>query len=162
MCLMLYMATQGDQPLKSSAELNVEEVETSREAVRSWFSLPIVRFIGAHTGCSCGFPSVIAEEPVEYFDGMFRDSEDRETDLQSVRSLVTLIREHVAASGEVQLYHVWDGEEHLEPKGTIELPVETLDPDTFFFNQQFFYCVVRKATAKAQDVGGADRIGSTK
>jgi hypothetical protein len=66
MCLMLYLATKGDQPLGTSPELNVEEVETSREAVRLWFSLPTIRFIGAHTGCSCGFPSVIAEEPVEY------------------------------------------------------------------------------------------------
>jgi hypothetical protein len=31
--------------------------------------LPHVRFIGAHTGCSCGFPSVIAEEPFEYYEG---------------------------------------------------------------------------------------------
>src|SRR6185436_13691679 len=69
MCLMMYLATAGDQPLRSSAELSGEEVESSRTSVRQWFSLPTVRFIGAHTGCSCGFPSVIAEEPIEYYDG---------------------------------------------------------------------------------------------
>jgi hypothetical protein len=53
---MLYLATSNEQPLRRSLELSVEEVEPSREAVRQWFSLPIVRFIGAHTGCSCGFP----------------------------------------------------------------------------------------------------------
>lgn len=72
MCLMLYLATSDEQPLRRSPELSVEKVEPSREAVRQWFSLPIVRFIGAHTGCSCGFPHVVAEEPIEYWDGMFR------------------------------------------------------------------------------------------
>ena len=43
----------------------IEAVQTEmdralREAVIQWFTLPTVRFIGAHTGCSCGFPSVIA------------------------------------------------------------------------------------------------------
>ena len=103
MCLMLYLATSDDQPLRSSPELSVEEVEASRESVRQWFSLPTVRFIGAHTGCSCGFPHVIAEEPIEYWDGMF-DGQDREADLKSVESLLGLVREHVTATGEVQLY----------------------------------------------------------
>ena len=49
MCLMLYLASSDDQPLSSSPELSVEEVEPSREAVRQWFALPIVRFVGAHT-----------------------------------------------------------------------------------------------------------------
>jgi hypothetical protein len=145
MCLMLYFATSNDQPLRSSPELSVEHVETTRESVRQWFSLPTVRFIGAHTGCSCGFPSVIAEEPVEYFEGMFGDDEDREADLRSVQALLAMIREHVVTFGEVQLYPVWDGEEDRSPKGTINVRLDALDPDRFFFNQQFFYRVTREA-----------------
>jgi hypothetical protein len=145
MCLMLYLATSNDQPLRTSHELSVEEVESSREAVRQWFSLPTVRFIGAHTGCSCGFPSVISEEPVEYFDGMFCDDEDREADLCSVRSLLALVQEHVAAAGEVQLYPVWDGEEDKPPKGTIYLRLDALEPETFFFTQHFLYRITRDA-----------------
>src|SRR5215470_14463062 len=103
MCLMLYMATHGDVAVRSSSDLSVEEVEPSGEAVRRWFSLPVVRFIGAHTGCSCGFPHVIAEEPVEYWDRMF-EGQDREDDLKSVDALLDIIREHVGATGEVQLY----------------------------------------------------------
>jgi hypothetical protein len=140
MCLMLYLATSDDQPLRSSPELSVEQVETPRESVRQWFSLPTVRFIGAHTGCSCGFPHVIAEEPIEYWDGMF-DGQDREADLKSVDSLLALVREHVTATGEVQLYPVWDGEEGTPPKGVINLGVGALNRETFFFNEQFFYRV---------------------
>jgi hypothetical protein len=147
MCMLLYLATSLDQPLQRSPELSVEEIDLARDTVRQWFSLPIVRFIGAHTGCSCGFPSIGADEPIPYFDGMFEDDEDddRAADLRSVRSLVDLIRAHVSASGEVQLYPVWEGTEAVAPKGTITLPVDALDPATFFFNEQFLYRVIRDA-----------------
>jgi hypothetical protein len=39
----------------------------------------------------------MAEEPVEYFDGMFHDDENREADLRSLQSLLNLVREHVLA-----------------------------------------------------------------
>ena len=141
MCLMLYLATSGDQPLRISSELSVEKVEDSREAVHQWFSLPTVRFIGAHTGCSCGFPSVMAEQPVEYFDGMFDADKKRDADMRSLRSLLALVRTHVAAAGEVQLYPVWDGAEGSRPKGTIHVGLDRLNPETFFFNEQFLYRV---------------------
>jgi hypothetical protein len=72
----------------------------------------------------------------------------READLRSVQALLGLIREHVTASGAVQLYPVSDGDEHLRPKGTIELPLEAIDPKTFFLNQQFLYRVVSTATTE--------------
>jgi len=145
MCLMVYLATSGDQPLQSAPDLTVEEVESSRTAVQQWFTLPIVRFIGAFTGCSCGFPSVIAEELIEYFDGMLDGHPDLEAQLRSVQSLLFLIQSHVAAAGEVQLYPVWDGEEGRPPKGTINVNVESLRTETFFLNEQFFYRVTRQA-----------------
>jgi hypothetical protein len=140
---MLYMATSTDLPLRESPEITIEEVETSREAVLQWFRLPVVRFIGAHTGCSCGFPSVITETRVDYFEGVFRDAKHRELDLQSVRALLNLVHEHVLASGEIQLYPVWDGDEGLRPKGTIDVRLAALKPETFLLNQQFLYRVAR-------------------
>jgi hypothetical protein len=141
---MLYMATQGDVPVRSSPDMSVEKVESSREAVRQWFSLPVVRFIGAHTGCSCGFPHVVADEPIEYWNGMF-DGQDRDDDLRSLDSLLGLVRAHVTATGEVQLYPVWDGEEGKPPKGVMNLGLGALDREFFFFNEQFFYRVTAEA-----------------
>ena len=37
MCLMLYLGTNGNLPPRAAPDLAVEEVETSREAVRQWF-----------------------------------------------------------------------------------------------------------------------------
>ena len=140
---MLYLATAGDQPLRSSTELSVEEVENSRTSVHQWFSLPTIRFIGAHTGCSCGFPSVIAEEPIEYYEGIFDTTEDRAADLASTRALVALIRQHVNDGAEVQLYPVGDGDEGRPPKGTVELSIDAIEPETFLFTEQFLFRVSR-------------------
>jgi hypothetical protein len=148
MCLMVYLATSYELPLRAAPEFCVEDVEESRQAVRQWFTLPAVRFVGAHTGCSCGFPHVIAEEPISYYDGMFSDT-DREADLSSVRALLNLIRDNVSVSSEVQAYPVWDGEEGVPPKGTIELQLDDLKPETFFFNQGFFYRVFRNANQES-------------
>jgi hypothetical protein len=89
MCLMLYLGTNGDVPLRTAPDLSVEDVESSGEAVRQWFSLPTVHFIGA-----------------------------------------------------VELYPVWNNNEHLPPKGTVEVSVGSVNPETFLFTEQFFYRVV--------------------
>jgi len=140
---MLYLGTHGDLPLRTSPDLAVEDVQPSRDAVRQWFSLPTVRFIGAHTGCSCGFPNVNAEEPIEYWEGIFDLYDSRDADLRSVQELLSIVREHVARFGGVELYPVWDGNEHLPPKGQVEVSADALNPETFLFTEQFFYRVGR-------------------
>jgi hypothetical protein len=42
---------------------------------------------------------VIAEEPIEYFEGMPLGGDDREADLASVRALLALARERLAVEG---------------------------------------------------------------
>ena len=86
MCLSLYIACEGqlavrDHPVDSPPTFSIEEIAPIAEPVRQWFSLPVIRYIGTHTGCSCGFRHVVAAEPVEYWEGMFEyddaDEEDR-------------------------------------------------------------------------------------
>ena len=141
MCLLLYMATHDDVPLRTSVDIRVEEVEASRDAIRQWFSLPEVHFIGAHTGCSCGFPHIVAEEPIEYYDGVFDEDEKRQPELRSAEALLALIRDYVIDKGEVQLYSVWNGNEGLAPKGVINVALDSLRRESFFLNEQFFYRV---------------------
>ena len=125
--------------LRSSADLKVEAVDTARESVRQWFSHPAVRFVGAHTGCSCGFPSVIAESPIEYYEGMPIESDDRAADLRSVRALIELVRHAAATSESVELYPVADGEESEPPRGVVEWQLSSLEPERFFFNERFMH-----------------------
>jgi hypothetical protein len=140
MCLMLYIGTAETLPLTSSPDLSVEGVAASRQAVRRWFSQPAVRFVGAHTGCSCGFPSVIAESPIEYYEGMSLESDDRVADLRSIRALIDLIGQ-AALSERVELYPVADGDESKSPKGVIEWQLTALDPERLFFNERYMHVV---------------------
>jgi hypothetical protein len=51
---------------------------------------------------------LIANEPVEYWDGMFDKKGTDDEDSASVRALGQLIRGHVAASGVVEVYALWN------------------------------------------------------
>jgi len=137
------MATSTEPVWDASPDLRVETVDASREPVRAWFTLPVVRFVGAHTGCSCGFPSVIAEQPVEYYEGMPLGGDNRDADLQSVRALIGLLRGLLAVADEVQLYPVSDGDQGHPPKGTVIVDFAAIAPETFFFNERFLLRVGR-------------------
>jgi hypothetical protein len=130
-------------PSRESLSLYIEAVEIERVEVEKWFSLPHVRFVGAHTGCSCGFPYVVAEEPIEYFDGMLEDKDDRSKDLESVRSLISLVNELLTHNHHVELLPVWSGNEFAPPKGAVDLATEGLEAERFVFTEQFLYRVSR-------------------
>ena len=141
MCLMLYIGTAGELPLASSPDLAIEAVDAARHDVTQWFSRPAVRFVGAHTGCSCGFPSVMAESPIEFYEGMPLQSDDRAADLRSVRALLEVVGQVVTGSETVELYPVADGDQSMAPKGVIEWRLRALDPERLFFNERFMHVV---------------------
>jgi len=151
MCLMLYIGTDEELPLLSSPDLKVEQVEPVRQVVRQWFSQPVVQFVGAHTGCSCGFPSVIAESPVAYYEGMPLHSDDRRADLKSVQALIELLGQALARSNRVELYPVADGDESKPPKGVIDWQLTALDPDRLFFNERFMHVVQNREQAGTRE-----------
>ena len=141
---MLYMATSHEPPRIETPQLRTEDVDSRRTAVRQWFSLPVVTFVGAHTGCSCGFPSFGADQPFEFYEGIFDERDEREADLASLRALLDLLR---SLDGDVQLYAVWDGEEGEPPKGSLDLDPGAVDPARFFFIERFLYRATRAGVA---------------
>ena len=143
MCLTVYLGTKLEPALIATPHLTVERMSPDCEQVRQWFSLPQVCFVGAHTGCSCGFPHVVAEEPIEYWEGMFDDSDDRQNDRRSLQALLDLIRPHVLESGVVELYPVWNGEEALPPKGTVRQSFDPIKAEAFVFTERFLYQITR-------------------
>jgi hypothetical protein len=148
MCLMLYVATTGDQPYVETDLLHVEDVEPKRLAVRQWLTLPVVRFVGAHTGCSCGFRSVVATEPIEYGEDMFSDDDgdDASKGRASLAALMAMARSFAERDGEIELLAVWDGDEGEPPLGTIDKAVGELQPETWFFIERFLYRVTAAGT----------------
>jgi len=105
------------------------------------FSLPHVRFVGAPGSCSCGFPHILCDQVIEYYDGMFEPGQEREGEVAHVRDLLDVVRAALQSGAEVELYPVWVGSEALPPKGRIELHASRMNADEFFFIEQFLYVV---------------------
>lgn len=141
MCLMLYVGSRQGVPERATSDISVEPVADARLAVVRWFSQPVVQFVGAHTGCSCGFPSVVAESVIEYYDGMWANSGDRRDDLRSVSALLDVVSGALDAGQYLELYPIWDGEEGKPPKGVIQWSREHLVPETFLFNEHFMHVI---------------------
>lgn len=137
---MVYLASDVALAPRRSDELNLDHVTVANGAVRQWLALPEMREVGAHTGCGCGFPHVIADEPVEWFEEMFdEEAEDRPKDLASVRALLAVIDEALAQSDSVELFPVWSGDEGNEPLGIVEWQRSALTPETFVLTERFLY-----------------------
>jgi len=141
---MLYVGTREPLLEQVDEDLRVEPVEPARRSVLQWFTQPSVQFVGAHTHCSCGFPHVLAESPIEYFDGLWSDDEDRQADIRSMRALSNLLRDALGVGQCVELYPVGDGNEGCAPKGRVDWYFGDFAPERTVFTEQFFY-VVRNA-----------------
>jgi hypothetical protein len=147
MCLRLYIATTGDQPCFETDLLNVEDIEPGWTAVRQWLSLPVVRFVGAHTGCSCGFRSVKATEPIAYDEGLFyEDERTAATKRASLSALMAMARAFAERDGEIEMLAIWEGDEWEPLLGTIDKTVSDLQPQTWFFIERFLYRVTAAGT----------------
>ena len=138
---MLYVGTGGPLREQVNEDIRVESVDPAKEAVRQWFSQPSVQFIGAHTHCSCGFAHVLADTPIEYFEGMWSHHEGREADVRSMRALARLVSEALSLGGCVELYPVADGNEGHAPKGRVEMSLGQFVPEQTVFTEQYFYVV---------------------
>jgi hypothetical protein len=136
---MLYVGCNEPLRERSDVDLRIEPVEPGRQAVVQWFFLPSVQFVGAHTQCSCGFPHVIAETPIEYWEGMWSESEEREADIRSMRALIELLRDVIKPGESIELYPVWDGNEGDPPKGRVVWSIGRTAADTSVFTEQFLY-----------------------
>ena len=136
---MVYLATAREQPTFDVDDLNIQAIEPERTHVQRLFSLPFVRFVGAHTGCSCGFPSIGADEPIEYYEEMFPGGEQRRADVNSLRALLDVVNQHVATAGAAELYPVWNGEVDLPPKGSLTIVASTMTAERFFLIERFLY-----------------------
>lgn len=169
MCLMLYLGSQRPLPLRRSEYLAIEPVSEAAGVVRDHVQREFVYFVGSYTGCSCGFPSVVAESEIEYYEGMFGDADpDRETELASVRALMTVIDEALEGQPDCVLLPVWQGSEKVAPKGDAHWDRKNMSPERFVLTEQFRYTIVRDvptkqdhdvvtSTARPVDVVGEDR-----
>jgi hypothetical protein len=139
MCLRLYLGTDCDLKLREGPVLSVRSVPQPGLAIPSSLKTRNVYLLGSHTGCSCGFPCVIAEKPMEYYEGMFDEREERAADLASIHELLAVLRNVLLKVRNCYLYPVWNGDESKAPKGLCHLHLSQMSEATFVLTERFFY-----------------------
>ncbi|MBA3684617.1 MAG: hypothetical protein H0W72_05185 [Planctomycetes bacterium] len=112
MCHVLYIAAKTAialVPTASPPSFSVEAVADG-DPVRSRFPTGwCVRFVGAHTGCSCGFHSQL-----RFVDAQSPPDEEFAREEASRQQLAALIA-GLAATSAVRLFGCWAGDEGASP-----------------------------------------------
>ena len=105
-------------------------ITAAEAAVRQHFSKQHIYFIGAHTGCSCGFA---------FGNGGDEDDEGR----ASVRELRKYLERSLASVGPLELYACWDGEESepTESRTVVQVSDFSADAEAFELEQRAFAIV---------------------
>jgi hypothetical protein len=103
MCLVLYIGSHVALPeipevAREASLLVVRGLDATEGAVRHHFSQPCVYFVGAHTGCSCGF-------------AFGADAENSEQSVASVQRLRAYLSAALNLSPTIELYSCWHGDE---------------------------------------------------
>ena len=142
MCMALYLAT--DEPVSGHAwsqarpSFNIQPLTEGEQLVRSQFSKPNVVYLGAHTGCSCGFS--YGHDPLETPE----DREEDETARRVVALLRTFLEERLEHAGSVELFACWEGGEQAEPEERLDVTPSHFGGESFRLPERRFY-VVRRA-----------------
>ena len=142
MCMVLYAAADvqlrliaaGDTPASTPPPLSVRPIEHAEVVVRERFTRTHVYFLGAHTGCSCGF-------------GYDEPGNDAAAGRESVRQLRAWLAEQVASAGTLELYACWDGDEGEPATAQERITVAYFrdDADWFELPERWLATVVAEA-----------------
>lgn len=145
MCMTLFIAARRPLPPvpwdAAAPGFHLQPVAESERAVLTQFRTAHVHFLGAHTGCSCGFTYGLRE---------VRNAEDqREEDASraSVDALRRYLETAVAAQGEVELFASWEQDWTTPPRERLHVTPAWFGGDTFLLPEQVHVRVTGRAGA---------------
>jgi hypothetical protein len=129
MCLALFIAAEVDPPLvawdESAPGFNVVPLAEHEWVVAKHFSKPHIKYLGAHTGCSCGFSyGQVAPTSEE-------DHQENERGRASVQALRDYLDELLRTTMSLELYVCWEGEWADPQKSCREVTTEFFGGETF-------------------------------
>jgi hypothetical protein len=137
MCLQIYLATDTPIAANHGTAISAHLVDPQTNPVGRWLSNSHVYRLHGRQECGCGFPYVVAEVFIGYFEGIFDDWEERDEEVENARGLLGLCAISLETAAAVEIYPVWDGDESLPPKGSVEKSLSELVPEQLVLTERF-------------------------
>jgi hypothetical protein len=146
MCMALFLAAAEPLPIipwsEADRSFNVQLLSESEQVVRRHFTKPNVYYLGAHTGCSCGF---------SYGQMRLVNAEDQIEDASARRSVAALrqyLDEAVRRLGEVELFSSWEGDWAEEVESSLEVSPEWFGGESFKLPEKVAFRVTSSPSNK--------------
>ena len=143
MCMMAYIA--ADSPLEfirwdeNRPAFCVTELTEDDISVKKQFTKPFVGYLGAQTGCSCGFTYSEDQLLLENNDD---DRKEYAQSQESVRRLSEYLH-GLVEFGSVEIFASWDGDQESEPIERLDVTPEYFGGAEFAFGEKQFLVVMK-------------------
>ena len=129
MCYAAYIGTTEKQTISAWKQgetlLYFEEISKEDEIVKTKFTKPFVYYVGADTGCSCGF----AWEVENYNDPDEQDSK------KSPQALIDFITTQTKKEA-LEFYCCWEGDWNDPIEEKIELDISDVSLNKYYFMEE--------------------------
>jgi hypothetical protein len=139
--MVYFLGTGREAPIldtwtESSPRFYVSEPQPEElSGVRTNLPLPFVRYLGAYTGCGCGFRSIPR-------DGFRSDPEHPAATQADHESLVRYLREVLTENQSAQIYGCWSGEESQPAERHRTIEVSEIASSDFVFRERELLTVI--------------------
>src|SRR5262245_10126110 len=143
MCMALYVAAEIVLPrvpwVEAAPAFNTQELAGHEDVVRERFSKTNVVFLGAHTGCSCGFSygELDPETPEE--------KEDDRRSRESVRHLREYLADALKSTPELEIFACWEGDQSQPETARRVVSVDHFGGEAFGLNEHEMLVLRRDA-----------------
>jgi hypothetical protein len=151
--MALYAASEapltGPEWREDEPGFHVQPLTELEGQVASRLARAHVVYLGAHTGCSCGFTYGLGKST-----SWNKDAPQESDDAQgraSVAGLRRFLEDNLSSSARVQLLSCWEGDESLPFEQEKEVDLEFFGGDAFEFEQRVLYHVTRGGQAGRQE-----------
>ena len=129
MCFAVYIGTNEKQTTtvwkENETLFYFEELTKDDEIVRTKFSKPYVYYVGADTGCSCGFAWEVE---------CFNDPEEEESK-KSPQKLIDFISTQTKKE-DLEFYCCWEGDWNEPVNEKLELEIKNVSLDKYYFMKE--------------------------
>jgi hypothetical protein len=137
MCFAVYIGTnelvKTGTWVKHETILYFENLSADEEPVKEKFSKPFIYYVGADTGCSCGFAWNVED---------FNNPQEQESK-KSPQKLLDFINQQTKKE-DVEFYCCWEGDWSDPIDEKIEISIKDVSLDKFYFMEEKRFVVFKQ------------------